>query len=213
MIPETKMVHGYVWPACDVAAAAVIHDQVHDALRALPYVTQRQTVIQAGGNTGVWPNFFAQHFAHVYTFEPEPLNFQCLLANCADPRIIKHEAALGHERGNVHMSYPAGRSNMGACQVEAGGDIPMLRIDDCGLTDCDLIQLDLEGYEPQALLGATQTIERFSPVIMVEDKGLSERYGIPRGWAASETGFLYEHGYRLMEQIHRDWIFARLTRK
>jgi FkbM family methyltransferase len=186
----------------------VIHDQVHDASRALRYVTQFHTAVQAGGNTGVWPNFFAQHFARVYTFEPEPLNFQCLVANCPDPRIVKYQAALGNDARRVHMTYPAGMRNMGACQVEAGGDIPMRRLDDCQLTHCDLIQLDVEGYELPALLGATETIARCQPVIMVEDKGLSEKYGVPRGWAAAPTGFLATRGYRLVEQIHRDWIFA-----
>jgi FkbM family methyltransferase len=37
-------------------------------------------------------------------------------------------------------------------------------------TDLALIQLDLEGYEIAALAGARETIERFRPVIIVEDR-------------------------------------------
>ena len=44
----------------------------------------------------------------------------------------------------------------------------MLSIDQLGLNNCDLIHLDIEGGEYDALMGAEQTIKRFSPLICLE---------------------------------------------
>jgi hypothetical protein len=46
--------------------------------------------------------------------------------------------------------------------------VPMITVDSLGLDDIDLMQLDLEGYEYDALVGAKETIERNKPVIIVE---------------------------------------------
>ena len=50
-------------------------------------------------------------------------------------------------------------------------------IDDLNLPGCDLIQLDLEGYEFYALQGGIETIKKHKPVIVIETVW-SERYGI-----------------------------------
>ena len=41
-------------------------------------------------------------------------------------------------------------------------------IDDLNLTECDLIMLDVEGYELHALNGAIETIKKYGPVICIE---------------------------------------------
>ena len=46
--------------------------------------------------------------------------------------------------------------------------MPTVIIDELDLPSCGLIQLDVEGYEYFALLGARRTIEKYHPVIMVE---------------------------------------------
>ena len=45
------------------------------------------------------------------------------------------------------------------------GAIPVLSIDQLGLNNCDLIHLDIEGGEYDALMGAEHTIKRFGPLI------------------------------------------------
>jgi hypothetical protein len=44
----------------------------------------------------------------------------------------------------------------------------MYRIDDLNLPSCDLIHLDVEGYEAAALQGAIETIKKFKPVVIIE---------------------------------------------
>lgn len=49
-------------------------------------------------------------------------------------------------------------------------DVQQTTIDSNSYTDLQLIQLDLEGYELPALVGAKRTIEQHKPVIIVEDR-------------------------------------------
>ena len=42
------------------------------------------------------------------------------------------------------------------------------RIDDLNLQQCDLIHLDVEGYEEKVINGALETIKKFKPVVIVE---------------------------------------------
>lgn len=201
-----KEYKGFFWPEWDTQASAVICDQVVDVEHALKYVKDFQVAIQAGGNVGVWPKYLSKRFKEVHTFEPEPSNWACLEKNCPELSIIKWPHALGRLSGRVGMEYPEGRENMGACCVKPNiGDISVVRIDDLNLIACGLIQLDIEGYEIEAILGAARTIERFRPVLMVEDKGLSAKYGYAQGW--SDT-LLTEWGYEVVDKINRDVILV-----
>lgn len=89
---------------------------------------------------------------------------------------------------------------------DAKGGLPTLCIDDLSLRECDLIYLDIEGYEFRALRGALATIERCHPVIVVEDKGLSERYGSARGDIEKWLGA--EFGYRVAARPHKDVVLV-----
>lgn len=132
------------------------------------HVKDWSIVVQAGGNCGMYPSLFSCMFETVYTFEPDPLNFFCLVQNCQNPNIIKMQAALGDVHKMVGI-WEKDKRNCGMHQIGAGGKIPQLRIDDLDLPSCGLIQLDIEGYEINALNGALETIEKFHPVISAEN--------------------------------------------
>ena len=74
--------------------------------------------------------------------------------------------------------------------------VPTLTIDQLALDHCDLIQLDYEGYEPNVILGAMDTIERFKPVVSLETTN-------------SETdALLSQFGYTHRLTVGSDKIFA-----
>ena len=133
------------------------------------HVKKFDVVVQAGGNCGMYPRLFSKMFKWVYTFEPDPLNFFTLVQNCQEDNIVKFQAALGAENGMVDITRPA-MNNVGMHRTSANpsANIPQFKLDNLALHDCDLIQLDIEGYELNALKGAVETIRKFKPVIAVE---------------------------------------------
>ena len=82
----------------------------------------------------------------------------------------------------------------------------MIPIDSLGVVDCDFLQLDVEGSEHEALLGAVATIEAGWPVITLELKGLGERYGYTDENTITWLKFM---GYSIADRVNRDVIFTR----
>lgn len=157
----------------------------------------RNVAVQAGGYCGIFPRCLANMFQRVYTFEPDPVNFFCLTNNTKVGNVIKFQAAVGEKKEliSVNRVHP---NNAGMNRVEpnSNGIIPTLRIDDLGLETCDLIMLDIEGYEIKALKGAIYTIETYQPLISVEDTN------------SQIEDFLKIRGYREVTKVFRDTYYA-----
>lgn len=199
-----RLERGLLWPTDDVGCAKVTFDGVSDLDVAYRHCVGFDVAVQAGGNCGVWPAAMGKVFKTVYTFEPDPVNFRCLCANASAENIFKFNAALGrtHEMIGLHRRP----ENVGAHQVDGPGNIPTLRVDDLGLRRCDLIYLDIEGYELRALHGAQATIGLCQPVVVIEDKGCSERYGVQKG--ETEAWLTERYGYRVAERVNRDVVLV-----
>lgn len=195
----------WLWPEGDKGLLKVF-DTWKDAERALALTSRQRSVVQAGGACGVFAAYLGTCFEHVYTFEPHPLNFYCLAQNAPQPNVYKLQAALGSRHEPVALSCEARHRdrNFGAFFVSGRGSIPMLCIDDLGLTDCDLIYLDVEGLESEVLEGAKATLAHSDPVVVVESKGL-------RG-ALRPEHWLTEHGYDKRTASGRDLFFVRGSR-
>lgn len=128
-------------------------------------------MVQAGGNCGFILHTFVDRFDHVYTFEPDPINFYCLVNNVEASNVTKMQACLGLDRQTVKTQQltRVGRlHDVGGVHVAGGGFVPTIAIDDLNLPNCGLIQLDIEGYELNALQGAIRTITQFKPVLCIE---------------------------------------------
>ncbi len=195
---------GWLWPETDVGAAAVLFAGVADLDVAYRHVKKFDVVVQAGGNCGIWPMALGERFRTVYTFEPDPMNFRCLCANAQGENIFKFNAALGEYHQGVGLIRRP--ENVGAHRIGGLGKIPTMRIDDLGLSECDLIYLDIEGYEMFALRGGAATIEKHHPVIVIEDKGCSEPYGVAMG--GTPAWLCGQFGYRVAERVNRDVVLV-----
>jgi FkbM family methyltransferase len=123
--------------------------------------------VTAGGNCGMYTRFYSRIFDVVYVFEPDALNFHCLVNNNQTDNTIKINAALGAQAGFTSLKRRT-MSNVGMHVIDGQGFIPIMSLDDFRLPVLDFLQLDVEGYEEQALAGAKNTIARCRPVIVVE---------------------------------------------
>jgi FkbM family methyltransferase len=197
--------HWY-WPDIDEKLIQV-NDWVRDADLALKYIKNKNVCVQAGGACGVWPAYLSTHFKKVITFEPVKDNYDCLKLNTEEIENISFfNAALGDKNtGNVSMNLDrCEKNNAGAYYMTDGGKIPCTYIDKLKLKACDFIALDIEGFEHLALMGAENTIIKYKPVIMLEEKPLPHLKNNEHLYARE---YLLSMGYKQVDQIHRDAVF------
>ncbi len=138
------------------------------------HVKNFRGVVQAGGCLGMYPRLYAEMFERVYTFEPCPFNFHALVQNCQKINIVKTQAALGDRRGLCCVER-GDRCNVGQQSIALafrpevpGAYFPMMRLDDMVFAHVDLLHLDVEDMEYQALAGSVETIKKHKPVILAE---------------------------------------------
>lgn len=194
--------HGsnWLWPKEDSGVWKHFHHK--DTLDSLNIITnlcnRKRTVIQAGGNCGIYPVYFSKYFKKVITFEPSTDNFYCLSNNAKQNNIFKYQSAIGNNTDPVRVEKV---QNIGGYKVIGTGSIPQLTIDSFNLVDVDLIQLDVEGHEGYAIQGALETIERCKPWIMLETKSKNASHSI---WSKKELDkLMLSIGYEIYSEPTR----------
>jgi len=137
-------------------------------------------VLDVGANIGTHAVPLAQMVTDQgldVAFEPQRLVFQNLCANLAlngHCSVVAKEMGVGHEPGWFPMPVldPRQEFNFAALTIEghaSGEMVKIIRIDELNLSRCNLIKVDVEGMEVGVLAGAAATIERFRPVLFVEN--------------------------------------------
>jgi FkbM family methyltransferase len=163
---------------------------------------QKRTVIQAGTHMGHWAQKLSNSFERVYTFEPDPLIFECARLNIekwGKENIFRGKYALGPDFGEVKYKQHVSAGS-GCIDPDKGEPVQQVTIDSLGLEDVDMIVLDIERYEIAALRGALQTIKKCSPVIHVE---------VLKGEDEQMKNFMTSIGYEEKINIGRDRAFVK----
>ena len=199
---EIAGIKGWYLPVEDTQTFGIILGDWIEAIRPelqLRFPEKKGTVVQAGGNFGLYPALYTEFFDTVYTFEPDPLNFNCLVLNCQSHNIIKMNCALGENNGYAKIIIRS-PSNLGMNAIEETesyvDSIPIVKVDSFDFPDVRLIQFDLEGYELPALKGAINTIQKYKPLIMLEtsEERVPEHYH-------SLVDYLKQFGYNPVKMI------------
>jgi FkbM family methyltransferase len=137
-------------------------------------------IVEAGANIGAHTVPLARLAGPqgaVLAFEPERFNFQTLCANVAlnnCTNVWTLQQALGAANGMIHVPAvdPTRPGNFGGVELQASGGadmVPMRTIDSLQLAACNMLKIDVEGMELEALKGARETILRHRPLLYVEN--------------------------------------------
>lgn len=144
---------------------------------------RRTVAIDIGAHVGTWSRCLAKMFEMVIAFEPLSKNYECLIENVKDHKnVMTYQKGLA-DKEDVLTFNPVNGNTGNGCVCEPGApgceEIDVMRLDDLSYGTVDLIKIDVEGYEMPVLIGATETILRCKPVIVVEQKpGNAEKYGL-----------------------------------
>jgi len=125
-------------------------------------------IILVEPSPGFWPNIKA-------TFEMNdelPYQaFQVLVSNISDSDIIPLPFPLtpSSVKGSGWPNAAEGEvsDNIGFSHLTEKPDIPVMKIDDMKLDHVDIITMDIEGSEYEAMQGAYETIMRDKPILFI----------------------------------------------
>jgi FkbM family methyltransferase len=164
------------------------------------------------------------NFGHLHAFEPDPSNFAKLTAAVAalsaelQAKFTCSQVALASEAGTLHLDA-LGNASSATSVVAASGTIavPAATIDTLiGDAHPTFLKLDIEGAEPDALLGARHTIERDGPVLAICVYHRQDHlWSIPlmlRAWRDDYALFLRPHNEEGWDLICYAVPRARLSR-
>jgi FkbM family methyltransferase len=142
---------------------------------ALPYVKKYRTYIDIGACQGDTTNPFIDEFEKVVAFEPNPLVFSKI-----SDKAEKYNVGLGSTNSIETIVMPNGiehpehgsivRYNEDRFKGAPRILVNIKRLDDYNFTDVDLIKIDVEHYEMDVCLGAKETILKYKPVVIFENK-------------------------------------------
>ena len=145
---------------------------------ALGFVKNFTTAIDAGANYGIISYNLNSKFSKIYAFEVDTPVRECLKKNVEKfqlDNVVVCDCGLSDKEEQVSLNYL--KNTFGThINKEVAGTHICRTLDSLELTEVGFIKLDCEGYEPYILQGAEQTIKKYKPVILMEEKNYSKRY-------------------------------------
>lgn len=185
-----KVEKGWAWPDADEFMVQQMPDdggyQGGQLAAAMRYVKAWDLAVDGGAHVGTWTFTMASKFKRVVSFEPSPDTFEALWHNMRElhPALNAElrNQALGKSHGHVTMTLDGFEQaiemkNTGGRFAKEGGEIERITLDSLDLPALDFLKLDVEGGEVDAILGARDTLVKFKPVVLFEDKYHWMRYG------------------------------------
>lgn len=141
---------------------------------------QGDIVVDCGAHVGAFSDrAFREGASKVIAFEPDPIQIECLRRNFT-PEIeagtfVLIEKAVWSDVGTTTFRIGAGNSGTGTVVGQSGGstlEVDLTTIDrvvrELGLPRVDLVKMDIEGAEREALKGARSTLETYRPRLLID---------------------------------------------
>ncbi len=174
------------------------NDQAEQRDWALTFVRKWRVCLDIGSNIGQWTRPLAEKFASVICFEPNPNFRECFEKNITARNVLLWPYGLSDKAGTATQDF-----NSTVLRNEPG-DINLRTLDSFGLTEVDLIKIDVDGSEVPLLNGARETLTRNSPIINIEMK----RRKRPDTVAKCES-ILKELGYIFRKRTKSDEVWLK----
>jgi len=158
--------------------------------------------IDVGANLGAYIHFMRRSAKLVYAFEPVPWLAR-MLARKFTARVIVRDIALSNENGTAVLRVPVvdGQPECGLSSLASGANfgtseqmelrVTTSRLDDVYDGRLGFLKIDVEGHEQAVLEGASRTLDRSHPNLLVE---IEERFA--PGRVRETRSFLEGLGYR-----------------
>lgn len=173
--------------------------------RSISHCQHRGLALDIGANVGLWTRDLCTFFQRVIAVEPVAEFRECLLRNVTAANLEIQPVALGSITAMINMIVTpdnTGHSHVDTASV-GQGSIPMVTLDSLNLPQVDYIKIDCEGFENNIILGAQQTILKYRPVMVVEDK---KHQDVGHDDTDQALSTLISWGARVIDSVNNDKI-------
>jgi FkbM family methyltransferase len=189
-------------------------------------LTKDDVCVDAGANLGYHAIQFGNLSKRVYAFEPQPMVFNQLCANILfndlNDVIIPNRLGLGEEPTTKQMwaieneKFENGVWNWGgrgieheqsaytSDEVREHDQIKIVPLDLFNIEHCNLLKMDIQGYEWYALQGAKQFLSN-KPVILLENNPKINELGRKVLFMLQDLGY---EGFRYHMESGEDMILV-----
>lgn len=148
----------------------------------LDALTKDQIAIDCGSHVGFHTVYMAKRCKHVYSFEPQTINYDRLVKNIELNNLNNvtcHNIALYSKNTKMVVNNIVEQKNIvynsggnSACSLSMfeneKGDVEARTLDSFNLEKIDFIKIDCEGMDQDVIYGAVETIKKYRPVIIYE---------------------------------------------
>ncbi|QGM21413.1 FkbM family methyltransferase [Spiribacter sp. 2438] len=219
---------GYCVPASSFhrpAAKAILAGKVYEP-NTVDYLRANcggRDVVHAGTFFGDFLPALSQAVgsdALIWAFEPNRENYRCArmtleMNNISNVRLTRAGLGAKSQRLFVQTAETGGRSLGGAsrivnedCEAQSKDPVDIVAIDEAVPADRNvgIVQLDVEGYEKEALAGALATIQRCLPILILEI--LPNSNLINSEWFSANISSL---GYANIARLHGNLVYSCRT--
>jgi len=134
----------------------------------LSQIDKNKVVVDVGANIGYYTILAASRAKMVYAFEPDKNSFEILkknieINNFKNVKIFNK--AVGNK--NIKVGIITSKDNFGDNKVKEGNEIDCMRLDDL-IDKADILKIDVQGWEPEVILGAKKIISKDKPILFLE---------------------------------------------
>ena len=147
------------------------------------------TVLDIGANMGYYSALFASKGAYVHAFEPNPVLQEVLrkniYMNCKasqTPKCTVNQCVVGNQQDTIDMKFPSWITGGASVKADVScykkfldlhyqsAKVSQIKLDEYiklnNLEKVDVIKIDVEGYEEEALRGATELLTQAQDLML-----------------------------------------------
>jgi FkbM family methyltransferase len=204
-----KLKNGWAVPDDDTRVSGLLEDDLsmdrpsyEDKYRSLiiDLLPNKRTFVDVGANVGIWSLPMKLHFEKVISYEPSVQNIECIKANIPTGIELRTKAVADF---NGEAKFHQAGKNCGdgkLCRegVKSTYVVPVVKLDDENLQNVDMVKIDTQGWELDALKGMHNIITTQQPWIMIEVNedidlccALMENYGYETVYVKSKRNFVW----------------------
>lgn len=164
-------------------------------------------IVHAGAYFGDFLPALSPVCETLYAFEPCRESFECAEITTWINRldnVVLRNSALGSVNKTLKLETHAGTLG-GNSRIRADGDeeVSAVTLDSLSLENISILQLDVEGFEEDALKGAMATITRDKPILVIEMLQGSPLMQVNSWFTDAIIGM----GYRMVKIIEGNVVF------